>query len=667
MTQTGDQDKGKEADKGKLVKSRRASRPKVKTGCSNCKLRRVKCDETRPQCIKCVRSGRTCDGFPAYKRAGEVVLAIAPRPNTNISPSTSPPTTTTTSNGLLPPRPVIVRKPRVIRTTPPPTPTEPTVIPFAPTVYLRGGLSFDEQEGQYFQVFRTHTANELSGFFDSEFWTRSVLQVSHTEASIRHAVVALGALYKTLEKASESPPSSPDSNNAFDTAPDHYNFALQQYGKAITRLREALQNNETRSQRNILISIVLFTCFQSFTGDHKAAISQIQHGLHLLEERRQESKQPLIRRKEDLVDDELVQIFTRLAIQAKSYDMAFHFPHPYVIRLTPAKDPSSPQTPSSPSDTASAASVETPMPDAFETSQEARSALDTICERIMRFQEALSSYYQGPNNILPASIKSSGVGFRTQLGQWAKAFEPLLEARRRPKVTNTERAGIDVLKMIHLMTTVLFLMGFSTSEMDFDNFNQTHFKPIVELAKEVVVDEELSLAQARCGKEPRCKHKERKLNGWHSNPAQFFPGLAINQPSGYREDDGYAHIKASFALDLGIVPPLFVVATKCRDRTIRRDAIKLLLASPRREGMWDSILSGRVAQWIMEIEEEGMDDFVGYGMGSMDGAAIESDRRVMVKEISFDLQRREATLRCGTRGARDGDMDPRAKETHIFW
>jgi len=69
----------------------------------------------------------------------------------------------------------------------------------------------------------------------------------------------------------------------------------------------------------------------------------------------------------------------------------------------------------------------------------------------------------------------------------------------------------------------------------------------------------------------------------------------------------------------------------------------------------------------MEIEEEGMGQYVGYGMGTMDGAVVEKDRRIMVKEILFDLQKREATLRCGTRGAREGDEDSRVNETQIFW
>jgi len=126
------------------------------------------------------------------------------------------------------------------------------------------------------------------------------------------------------------------------------------------------------------------------------------------------------------------------------------------------------------------------------------------------------------------------------------------------------------------------------------------------------------------------------------------------------------HIKASFALDLGIVPPLFVVATKCRDRRLRREAIRLLMSSPRREGMWDSILCGRASQWIMEVEEEGMSYFEMWNPLAFNERVAE-DKRVMVKEILFDLQRREATIRCGTRGTNEWDRDGKARETMISW
>ncbi|OWO98781.1 transcription factor Cys [Marssonina coronariae] len=645
---------------GNVVKQRRASRPKVKTGCSNCKIRRVKCDEARPQCLKCVKSGRPCEGYPAHKRTVDFAIPIAPRPELEPRASVlaaSPASAAPQKQHHLarPPRmprkkTAIVLNSAVQHHPPQQTPQLPS-----PTVYRPGGLIFDAQESQYFQVFRTHTASELSGFFDSEFWQRSVLQESHSEASIRHAVVALGALYKTLETAAESPPGSPD-NGTFDTAPSHYSFALQQYGKALKRLRESLANNEKRSDRTTLISIVLFTCFQSFTGDHRAAIKQIQYGLGLLEERRQNSDQPLIRRKEEIVEDELVQIFTRLAVQAKSYDMAFHFPHPYVIRLSP-QTPPSPASTQMPSFNASSSSDPTPtIPPAFQHTHEARAALHALCERIMRFNEHLSSLHRGPNNILPKSVMVQGHGFGTQLKQWDSAFAHLLAGRRHRGVSNTERAGINVIKMLQLMTGILYQMAFSTSEMEFDAFTP-QFREIVELASELVLDEELALAQARCGKAASCRHTLAGAGGGYR-----FPGLA----GGYGED-GYAHIKASFALDLGIVPPLFVVATKCRDRRLRREAIRLLMSSPRREGMWDSILCGMAGQWIMTIEERELSQWSREMLGRKGDEIVPDQQRVMVKEILFDMQSREATLRCGTRGAREGDLDVRAKETHISW
>jgi Fungal Zn(2)-Cys(6) binuclear cluster domain len=38
-------------------KKKRVGRPKVKTGCITCKVRRVKCDENRPECCRCIKFG----------------------------------------------------------------------------------------------------------------------------------------------------------------------------------------------------------------------------------------------------------------------------------------------------------------------------------------------------------------------------------------------------------------------------------------------------------------------------------------------------------------------------------------------------------------------------------------------------------------------------------
>ncbi|KAK1240992.1 hypothetical protein MKX08_000966 [Trichoderma sp. CBMAI-0020] len=45
-----------------------ASTRKSKVGCITCRIRKVKCDERKPACMRCVSSGRTCDGYASNFR-----------------------------------------------------------------------------------------------------------------------------------------------------------------------------------------------------------------------------------------------------------------------------------------------------------------------------------------------------------------------------------------------------------------------------------------------------------------------------------------------------------------------------------------------------------------------------------------------------------------------
>ena len=51
----------------------------------------------------------------------------------------------------------------------------------------------------YFKVFQDRAALELSGYFDTDFWGRTMLQICHKEEFARHAVIALGALSETMD------------------------------------------------------------------------------------------------------------------------------------------------------------------------------------------------------------------------------------------------------------------------------------------------------------------------------------------------------------------------------------------------------------------------------------------------------------------------------------
>jgi hypothetical protein len=54
-------------------------KPKVKTGCQTCRNRRIKCDEAKPICNKCAKSGRPCEGYGPLFRAempSSVILGV---------------------------------------------------------------------------------------------------------------------------------------------------------------------------------------------------------------------------------------------------------------------------------------------------------------------------------------------------------------------------------------------------------------------------------------------------------------------------------------------------------------------------------------------------------------------------------------------------------------
>ncbi|KAJ5151171.1 uncharacterized protein N7482_010423 [Penicillium canariense] len=128
---------------------RRVGRPKSKTGCITCKIRHVKCDEEKPECNRCARSGRKCDGYnDSSQRQLHEELDKGSR------------------------QPWSVRSDRLV------------LVPGS------------RKERQYVHVFCTQATRTLSGFFPSDFWTRFLPQLSHRYPTIRHAVSAVGAVYE---------------------------------------------------------------------------------------------------------------------------------------------------------------------------------------------------------------------------------------------------------------------------------------------------------------------------------------------------------------------------------------------------------------------------------------------------------------------------------------
>ncbi|PHH88326.1 hypothetical protein CDD83_7680 [Cordyceps sp. RAO-2017] len=623
------------------VKRGRRSNAKVKTGCTNCKQRRIKCDEKRPACTQCVKSNRSCTGYPPPSRSygPSAEIRIAPKPLISVA---QPQLASTALVGLLrgptilPPRRANRRRRLLL---------EHGAADSSPTIYQpSNGLPLRSSEGLYFDLFRRQTASELSGYFNSTFWAQRVLQECHSESAIRHAVVALGALYKTLEQSCQPAwAAGAGKLSQMESVKLHWQVAVKQYSEACHAM-VLLHGENLRNHRTRLMASVLLSCFDSFIGDHKQAIHQIQTGLGLLERLQDCHPQYRSPSPDGYIEEDLVVIFTRLAIQAKSYDMAFHFPQPYVIRLTPQNQQSDPM-PTSETSSPGSSPPDTSLPYRFESILEARTASDKLCEKLLRFIERLQVAKNNPSNVLPASWRQYGLRFKEQLDAWSESFEPIFRSRLDPATGHLERSGIAALKMFQVNTNILFMMMFCDTEVQFDAF-LPHFKAIVSLGGEVV-----------CADEKRAAAERRTHPGMYQHPGN----LPAGSPRAGRFPGHY--VKPSFSADLGIVPPLFVVATKCREPRTRRQAIQLLRSSARREGMWDSELAANIGQWIMQVEEPG-------GQVPPDGVPtmpIPEERRVMVKTVDFDLRKRFADVRVGTRALWDGQSDSRFQKTRLTW
>ncbi|KAJ8129471.1 hypothetical protein O1611_g4160 [Lasiodiplodia mahajangana] len=245
-------------------------RKKVKTGCRTCKARRVKCDEGRPSCQRCVSTGRTCDGYGIWGDGGRKHAERAVVAKSHEDP-----------------------------------------VKYA--ISGRYGKLSPEQD-TYFQWFRHRTYTKLPLPFITPFWQTLVLQACAAESSILHAVLALGSAHQKESLQEEEAKESPE------TLDSQQKFMLQEYGKAMRDLQPHLSSQDRRSVHVALVVCTLFTFFENLLGRYAAANAHLHSGLRLLAETYTPIERPesmaFTTERRGYVDDWIIESFARLHVQA---------------------------------------------------------------------------------------------------------------------------------------------------------------------------------------------------------------------------------------------------------------------------------------------------------------------------------------------------------------
>ncbi|KAH7021225.1 uncharacterized protein B0I36DRAFT_30276 [Microdochium trichocladiopsis] len=228
---------------------KRASKPKVRTGCARCKQRHIKCDEARPACSTCSKSSADCQ-YIILERKKQVRRS----------------------------------KPRASEQSRPLATIQPVQRNHVELVGVPRGVGFGPRttaiEAAYFDQFRLIANVELA---HPDLWGRAMLRESMRDDGVRHGLMALGALSKALHGNPD-----PSVRRLNLTAPGflantHYQAAVLHYTTSLRLLRKSLaQDGVTRNPRGVLLTTFIFINFESMLDNASAVDILLANAVHVL-------------------------------------------------------------------------------------------------------------------------------------------------------------------------------------------------------------------------------------------------------------------------------------------------------------------------------------------------------------------------------------------------
>ncbi|PBP21485.1 C6 zinc finger domain protein [Diplocarpon rosae] len=131
----------------------------------------------------------------------------------------------------------------------------------------------DPMERTLLHFFSTYSAPILSGYFSTDFWERRVVQSSHGESTIRHAVIAIAAMHQEFNERRR--------DFGMEDTTRLQTFAFRQYTKAISSLHY-LMTTKMPPLDLTLTSCILFASIDGLLGNHASAIIHLKAGLRIL-------------------------------------------------------------------------------------------------------------------------------------------------------------------------------------------------------------------------------------------------------------------------------------------------------------------------------------------------------------------------------------------------
>lgn len=405
----------------------------------------------------------------------------------------------------------------------------------------------------------------------------------------------------------------------------HREAALVHYGKAVRMMKEDISSTAPASEsagenpRRVLIACLLVCCLEGMWGNNFNALAHARSGFQLLRgwmERNPHAKRDRMgihSPNSAIVEDDIVQAFARLDIQMLTFiDLRTAEEHAEMI--DEGKE-----------------TIER-MPARFSFLEEARVYFELISRRSMHFMQvavrALADAQKaGVDTTSVAAVEDNPVQswvkagmhfgqkvssaqanyyqitqkkYAEELDRWNQAFQPLYKGIQQKKETREDVAA-HLLFVNFIAVDIILATCLHTDNMCFDKHLEK-FRTIVDVSK-VIVD----------AKQSR---------------------------------------RFSFSFDSGITPWLSAVCKWCRDRTLRREAVRLLRAVASQEGVWDSLMIAEIGECMMKLEEQGVE-----------AEHIPEEARVRLKHVNMNVADRMLTVEC-VRGHEEEESIERVVEVN---
>ena len=496
------------------------------TSCSS--LRRVKCDEAKPACLNCANNGRTCAGYqgPQDQTASKEIDCRHLEPKHQQTPELELPVITAAK----------------------------------PWYWILRDLSPDE--GIAFAFFKQHTARELRGCSELQLWERWAMQLSHHEPAVLHGIIAVGALHRLAVERTHS--------GSLDVENDKQ-VALRNYGRAISQIRRDIAGSQSKLDlRVVLLSSLLFFCFEMLRGEGTVAMQHLQAGLRILADHGRISRHTPAAASSPVclsscpssALQELVAAFAILDFDNAM--LSFRRVEPPLLLALDGIDNFS--------------LVSGPYP--LESISQARAWLNVLGNEVFRLLKELS---------ILAERSATADGFDSSSPRfwcYVNTLSHSVDLGSSSDQINSRKRTLE--DQLHKFDTAL--QSFMAEQ------KRRHDRTMMALELRTTLLE-FHIVTCRSTHETACDAFDSRFRYAVDVAERFIhaaPSFADRRCLGRRV----------YSLEPGVVPTLCLIAAKCRTRSTRHPAIKMLKRSGLQEALWDSTAFGTFVERLATLEEE---------------------------------------------------------------